>query len=69
MSTYDAIVAGAGPAGSTAARLLAGQGARVLLLDKARFPRDKELLGGGVKRLRLHMSSVRGYLRVDWLAK
>ena len=47
MNTYDAIVAGAGPAGSTAARLLAKQGARVLLLDKARFPRDKPC-GGGV---------------------
>jgi geranylgeranyl reductase family protein len=47
VTTYDAIVAGAGPAGSTAARLLAKQGARVLLLDKARFPRDKPC-GGGV---------------------
>jgi flavin-dependent dehydrogenase len=44
---YDAIVAGAGPAGCTAARLLARQGARVLLLDRARFPRDKPC-GGGV---------------------
>ncbi len=45
--TYDVIVAGAGPAGSTAARLLAGRGVRVLLLDRARFPRDKPC-GGGV---------------------
>src|SRR3990167_1040686 len=44
---YDAIVAGAGPAGSTAARLLAREGASVLLLDRARFPRDKPC-GGGV---------------------
>ncbi|MBI2723881.1 MAG: NAD(P)/FAD-dependent oxidoreductase [Chloroflexi bacterium] len=44
---YDAIVVGAGPAGSTAARLLAGGGARVLMLDRARFPRDKPC-GGGV---------------------
>jgi geranylgeranyl reductase family protein len=43
---YDAIVAGAGPAGSTAARHLARAGARVLLLDKARFPRDKPCGGG-----------------------
>ena len=41
------IVAGAGPAGSMAARLLANRGARVLLLDKQRFPRDKPC-GGGV---------------------
>ena len=47
MSSYDVIVAGAGPAGSTAARLLAERGASVLLLDKQRFPRDKPC-GGGV---------------------
>ena len=45
--SYDAIVAGAGPAGSTAARHLARSGARVLLLDKATFPRDKPC-GGGI---------------------
>jgi geranylgeranyl reductase family protein len=44
---YDAIVAGAGPAGSTTARLLAARGAKVLLIDKQRFPRDKPC-GGGV---------------------
>src|SRR3990172_7662583 len=44
---YDAIVAGAGPAGSTAARILAREGGSVLLLDRARFPRDKPC-GGGV---------------------
>src|SRR3954447_7764472 len=44
---YDAIVVGAGPAGSSSARSLAAGGARVLLLDKARFPRDKPC-GGGV---------------------
>lgn len=38
---WDAIVVGAGPAGSTAARELALAGARVLLVDKAAFPRDK----------------------------
>src|SRR3989337_4251922 len=44
---YDAIVAGAGPAGSSATRILAREGASVLLLDRARFPRDKPC-GGGV---------------------
>lgn len=44
---YDVIVAGAGPAGSTAARECAARGLRVLLLDRAAFPRDKPC-GGGV---------------------
>jgi geranylgeranyl reductase family protein len=47
MKRYDAIVVGAGPAGSTAAYRLAAAGADVLLVDRARFPRDKPC-GGGV---------------------
>jgi flavin-dependent dehydrogenase len=38
---WDVLVAGAGPAGSTAARLLAARGVSVLLVDRAVFPRDK----------------------------
>lgn len=38
---YDALVVGAGPAGSIAAMVMARGGARVALVDKARFPRDK----------------------------
>jgi len=39
--SYDLIVAGAGPAGSACAITAARAGARVLLLDKDRFPRHK----------------------------
>jgi geranylgeranyl reductase family protein len=42
----DVLVAGAGPAGSSTAIHLARGGARVLLADKARFPRDKPCGGG-----------------------
>jgi flavin-dependent dehydrogenase len=38
---WDAVVVGAGPAGATTALLLARAGASVLLVDRARFPRDK----------------------------
>jgi menaquinone-9 beta-reductase len=38
---FDVVVVGAGPAGSTAATVLARGGARVALVDKAEFPRDK----------------------------
>jgi geranylgeranyl reductase family protein len=41
MIRYDTVVVGSGPAGATAARYLAAGGARVCLLDKARFPRSK----------------------------
>src|SRR5688500_8844961 len=38
---YDAVVVGAGPAGSVTAALLARQGFHVVLVDRAAFPRDK----------------------------
>ncbi len=38
---FDVLVIGAGPAGSVAALTLARGGARVALLDRATFPRDK----------------------------
>jgi flavin-dependent dehydrogenase len=38
---WDAVVIGAGPAGATAARELAREGSKVLLVDRASFPRHK----------------------------
>jgi geranylgeranyl reductase family protein len=43
---WDVVVVGAGPAGSSAARVAAENGASVLLLDRARFPRYKTCGGG-----------------------
>ena len=40
-SNFDAIVVGGGPGGSSAAAFLAMKGAKVLLLEKAIYPRDK----------------------------
>lgn len=47
MERLDVAVVGAGPAGATAARLLAEAGARVVLLEARRIPRPK-LCGGGL---------------------
>jgi len=47
VSAFDVAVVGGGPAGSMADCRLAAAGARVLLVDKATFPRDKRC-GGGV---------------------
>lgn len=38
---FDLVVVGAGPAGSTAARIAAGMGLKVLILEKEKFPRYK----------------------------
>lgn len=46
-ASCDVAIVGAGPAGSTAARLLAEGGARVALIEKAALPRYKTC-GGGV---------------------
>jgi geranylgeranyl reductase family protein len=41
MTRWDAVIVGAGPAGSATALLLARAGLHVLLLDRAHFPREK----------------------------
>jgi flavin-dependent dehydrogenase len=41
LQLHDVIIVGAGPAGASAAALLAERGLKVLLLEKSRFPREK----------------------------
>ncbi len=64
MQHFDAVIVGAGPAGSTAARELARAGARVCLLDRARFPRPKACGGALSPRVLHHLPpGVEGILR------
>jgi geranylgeranyl reductase family protein len=46
---YDVMVIGAGPSGAYSAYLMAKQGRRVLLCDRAAFPREKTC-GGGISQ-------------------
>jgi geranylgeranyl reductase family protein len=66
---FDVLVVGSGPAGSIAALVLARGGARVALVDKAAFPRDKacgDLIGPrGVRLLNDLRVEVPGATRVD----
>jgi geranylgeranyl reductase family protein len=47
VESFDAVVVGAGPGGTTTATLLARQGKSVLVLDRSTFPRDK-ICGDGI---------------------
>ena len=47
---WDVAVIGAGPAGATAARVAAAAGARVILLERSRWPRYKTCGGGLIAR-------------------
>jgi flavin-dependent dehydrogenase len=57
----DVVVVGGGVAGATTARLLAEAGHRVIVLDKARFPRDKPC-GEGVMPTGVRLLSRLGIL-------
>ncbi len=76
MIAADVAVVGAGPAGSATATTLSRAGLKVVLIDKARFPRDKccgdGLTTTALRRLEglgLHPSSVESWLAVNdiWL--
>jgi geranylgeranyl reductase family protein len=54
MSTYDVIVIGAGPAGATAAALLADSDINTLLIEKEKLPRVK-ICGGAVSKRALSL--------------
>ena len=68
----DIVIVGAGPAGCASAITLARAGRRVVVIDKARFPRDK-CCGDGLttgalrhlERLGLDPANVRGWQWVD----
>jgi geranylgeranyl reductase family protein len=52
---HDVAIVGAGPAGATCAWYLARQDIRVLLLDKAKFPRDKFCGDAVIPRAQQHL--------------
>ena len=56
----DVLIVGAGPAGSCAARVLAAAGRKVLVIDKAVFPRDK-CCGDGLTTLALRELEIIGF--------
>ena len=68
----DVLVVGAGPAGATAARALAKGGARVTMVDRARFPRNKAC-GGAISVRALgrfpYLGSALERIPTHWLSR
>ena len=50
-TTFDAIVVGAGPAGSSAALTMARAGLDVALVERGTFPGEKNMFGGILHRM------------------
>ena len=65
----DIAVIGAGPAGSTAAYILASRGKHVILLDKRQFPRPKLCAGLLTRKTIRVLESIYGYDAGDLLAQ
>jgi geranylgeranyl reductase family protein len=68
----DVIVAGAGPAGATAARTLAAAGLRTLIVERAAMPRNKPCGGGISARVTSRFPYLRDALTcisVHWISK
>jgi geranylgeranyl reductase family protein len=72
VKTFDVIVAGAGPAGATAAKTLGEAGVETLLLDKTSFPRDKPC-GGGISARALtrfpYLKHALASIPTSWVSK
>ena len=62
LGAYDAVIVGAGPSGSSTAFYLARAGAKVAILDKERFPRDK-YCGDAVCTPAIHILTEMGVLQ------
>lgn len=66
MEKYDVIIVGGGPAGATAAYFLAQAGAKVCVVDKQTFPRDK-VCGDGV--VAASLARLEGMKLGEWLGQ
>jgi geranylgeranyl reductase family protein len=67
-STYDVVIIGGGPAGSTSGYLLSKAGLNVVIVDKARFPRQK-LCAGVITQKTAHLINSLFHETVDSLQK
>ncbi len=61
----DVAIVGAGPAGSTAARILSEKGYKVLLIEKNKFPRHKPCGGGLPKRVLIEFNFLNNPAFID----